>query len=93
MQSIFRTFTKYFHISLKRDVICNNIIFAQASRHAIVHSLGVADRRFIRQINNATPRDIKLTLKEKDSINYNIEELETVRLSMLKFVNTLCVKP
>lgn len=53
----------------------NNIIIAQASRHLIVHSSGIADEKFFRQIQNADPRDIKMkqlkvkNLKPRKALN------------------------
>ena len=54
-----KTYKKYLDIEIKKDSICNTIILAQCSRHAIVHSSGFADQKFINQINPARPRDIK----------------------------------
>lgn len=40
MNSIIRTYKNYLDIDIERNSICNTIVLAQSSRHAIVHSLG-----------------------------------------------------
>ncbi|AFL79725.1 hypothetical protein Aeqsu_0201 [Aequorivita sublithincola DSM 14238] len=90
MNSIMKTYKKYLNIEIKKDSICNTIILAQCSRHAIVHSLGFADQKFINQINPARPRDIKLQIEPNEKIQYSSSELQFVKYAMQEFVSKLC---
>ena len=65
---------------------------AQASRHAIVHSLGMSDERFLKQIHDAEPRDIKHHFTKDQEITFSSSELEFVKLSMQEFISELCQK-
>lgn len=89
MQSTAKVFKSYLDIEVNKDSKCNTIILAQASRHAIVHSLGVADEKFINQISAAKPRDIKHEFNTGQQINYSETELEFVKLSMQVFITDL----
>lgn len=90
MNSILKTFKKYLEIDIARNSICNTIILAQCSRHAIVHSLGKADQKFINQINPAKPRDIKHIFSLDEKIQFTSSELQFVKFAMLEFVSSLC---
>lgn len=90
MNSIMKTYKKYLDIEIKKDSICNTIILAQCSRHAIVHSLGFADQKFTNQINPARPRDIKPQIELNEKIQYSASELQFVKYAMEEFVSNLC---
>lgn len=92
MMSTVKTFKKYLDIDIDKSSICNTIILAQSSRHALVHSLGIADSKFISQITAAKPRDIKHTFIPGERIQYSSSELEYVKLAMLTFVTNLFAK-
>jgi hypothetical protein len=89
MQSICKAYKTYFDITIDKDQKCNTIILAQASRHAIVHALGKADEKFLRQISDAKPRDIKQNFSSNEDIKFSASELEFVKLAMLVFVQEL----
>lgn len=89
MQSICKAFKNYFNIIIDKDQKCNTIILAQASRHAIVHALSKADEKFLRQISEAKPRDLKQEFTINEDIKYSASELEFVKLAMLIFVQEL----
>ena len=71
MQSIGRAFGQYFKVEVPRDAIVNDIVVAQACRHAIVHAGGAVDRKMLRQLRDAQPRTLKpkLTLGERLSFS------------------------
>lgn len=75
MQSMNRAFRQYLGFSLPLDSTLNNIIFAQAARHSIVHSLANADDKFINQIRNVIPREIQPNIKRKDIIKMTSDEI------------------
>jgi hypothetical protein len=89
MQSICKAYKAYFNIVIDKDQKCNTIILAQASRHAIVHALGKADDKFLRQVSDANPRDIKQSFIPNEDIKFSASELEFVKLAMLVFVQEL----
>jgi len=90
MLSTIKTYKKYLEIDIKKTSICNTIILAQSSRHAIVHSLGRADNKFIQQTTSATPRDIKHTFTLDEKIQFSSTELEFVKMAMQQFISDLC---
>lgn len=92
MNSIMKTYKKYLDIEITKDSICNTIILAQCARHAIVHSLGFADQKFINQTDPARPRDIKLKIEVDQKIQFSSSELEFVKYAMQEFVSNLCDK-
>jgi len=92
MQSIVRAFKSYLEIDIDRDNNINNIIFSQACRHVIVHSLSKADIKFIKQVQSATSRDLKTAIIENEEIIYSPEELGIVKNSMIHFIEEVCQK-
>ena len=92
MNSILKTFKKYLDIEIEKNSICNTIILAQSSRHAIVHSLGRADQKFINQTNSSKPRDIKQNFELDEKIQFTDSELGFVKYAMQEFVSNLCEK-
>ena len=90
MLSTIKTYKKYLDIDIEKTSICNTIILAQSSRHAIVHSLGRADKKFILQTTSATPRDIKHTFTLDEKIQFSSTELEFVKMAMQQFISDLC---
>jgi hypothetical protein len=90
MQSTIKAYKKYLDIEVKKDTICNTIILAQSSRHALVHSLGYADEKFINNTNSNKPRDIKHEFTLNQRIQFSSSELEFVKFAMQVFVTNLC---
>lgn len=66
MQSICREFQTYFNVKIEKNDIVDNIILAQASRHAIVHSLSIADEKFMNQISQSQTRTLKRNISLND---------------------------
>jgi hypothetical protein len=89
MQSIGRAFQKYFGLALPRDAVVNDIITSQACRHAIVHSAGVADRRMVSQLRNATPRTIKQSIATGEHISFAPAEIKAAAEAMLLYLGRL----
>lgn len=90
MQSIHRAFKDYVDITLNRDEVVNDIIVSQACRHVIVHSGGIADARFMRQIKAANPRRLKPEVKEKEPLKFSPDELASLADTMSVYVDRLC---
>jgi len=85
MRSVNRTFIKYFDYNHPRDETTNNIVFAQASRHIIVHGGGRITDRFGKQIRSASPRTLKLDVPAQGSIQYSPAEIRLTGESMLAY--------
>jgi hypothetical protein len=92
MNSILKTYKKYLNVEINKNSICNTIILAQCSRHAIVHSLGKADQKFINQTEPSRPRDIKQKFELDEKIQFTSSELEFVKYAMQEFISNLCEK-
>lgn len=90
MSSTIKTYKKYLGFEIVRNSTVNTISLAQSSRHAIVHSLSIADQKFISQIH--TPRDIKRNITLNEKIQFTSSELEYVKLAMQNFISELCSK-
>ncbi len=89
MQSICREFQSYFGIKVDKDKIVDNIILAQAARHAIVHSLSIADEKFITQISYTNRRSIKLSIKLNDELKFSTSEIEEIMNNMREFLSII----
>lgn len=89
MQSTVREFKNYLCIDIQKNEIVDNIILAQASRHSIVHSLGIADEKFINQIAKTNKRTLKTNISLNDEIVYSTVEIEEVILNLKIFIDTL----
>lgn len=89
MQSIHRTFKKYFRVEMQRDELVNDIIAAQAARHCIVHSGAVVDERMLKQLANAKPRKIKVELRARQALQFSPEEIELVSTQMATYLKRL----
>lgn len=92
MQSIVRTFERYVDVSLSKDETANDIIVGQASRHVIVHAGATVDHKMMLQVAKATPRTLKLDLKEGMPLQFSVNELRTLGNAMVRFVAGLEVK-
>lgn len=92
MQAISRAFKSYLGVTIKKDTCVNNIILAQACRHVIVHAGGVTNDRLIRQVANATPRNLKTSITKGDHIHFSPEELEILSKNMEMYVQSLASK-
>ena len=92
MKSTSRSFKSFLDIDLEKDRHVNNIIVGQAARHAIVHASGLADEKFIKQIEGASPRDIKTKVNIGQPIQFTTEEIETIQASMTAYIDDLIGK-
>jgi len=89
MQSIARTFQEYFSILIEKNQNTNNIILAQAFRHAIVHSGSKVDRKLVNQVSKAIPRTVKLDIELESEILFNQEEISLISESMKQYLEDL----
>ncbi len=89
MQSIVRAFKDYVSISLEKTEEVNELILALSCRHAIVHTGGVADTRFMRQIADATPRGIKPDVVLNQTIQFSDTEVLEIAQSMLAYIEII----
>lgn len=92
MQAISRAFKTYLGVSIDKDKCINNIILAQACRHVIVHAGGAVNDRLIRQIANASPRELKTKMTRGEHVQFSPDEVEIVSRSMETYVRLLAHK-
>ena len=86
MRSIRDTFKEYAQIDIDWDNTVNNIIFAQAARHCIVHNSGIADTKFRNQIKIAKQRTIKTEFNSEEVV-FKKEEVKELKKEILNFFN------
>jgi hypothetical protein len=89
MQSTVRSFRKWLGYAPARDHVTNDVILGQAARHAIVHSEGVADDRFIGQVRNAAPRTLKPAVQLGEPLVFSAEEICALATSMTSYLTDL----
>jgi hypothetical protein len=89
MQSTLREFESYFGFRTEKTEDLDNVIFGQAARHAVVHSLSIADDKFINQVSDAKLRTIKKEISQNDDLKFTIEELEQLAYSCKRFFREL----
>lgn len=89
MKSIGRAFREHFAIEIPKDRSVNNIIFAQACRHIIVHDAAKVNDRFLKQIAGAIPRDINSVPAVGETIQFDTNEIDLVAESMLLYFSDL----
>lgn len=58
----------------------------------IVHAGGTVNDRLMRQVANATPREIKLAITRGEHIEFQPEEVELISRSMEAYVKGLVIK-
>lgn len=92
MPSTVRTYKKFLDIEITIDSVYNTIVLAQEARHAIVHTLGFVNEKFIKQAEAAKPRDIKQAFALNDKVAFSQSELQYVKMAMQTFVSNLCSK-
>ncbi len=92
MASTIKTYCKYLNLEIIKNSTVNNISLAQCCRHTIVHSLSIADQKFISQTQMLTPRDIKRNMTLDEKIFFSSSELQFVKLAMQTFISDLCDK-
>lgn len=90
MQSATRAFESYFGVRpYPRGRDLNDLIVAQACRHAIVHAGAIVDTRLTNQIRDATDRTIQSELLPGSRIQFSRDEVKSVARSMQGFVRHL----
>jgi len=92
MQSIARTFKKYFEVDMAKTPTGNEVIVGQACRHVIVHTGGVVDDRLVRQVSGAAPRVVKPKLSVGEVLQFSPEEVELVAKAMGSYIGDLSRK-
>ncbi|WP_341842213.1 CHC2 zinc finger domain-containing protein [Chitinophaga caseinilytica] len=89
MQSTLREFQNYFDVSCPPEKLVHDIILAQASRHAIVHSLSIADEKFISQVNFAKKRTLLKEIELNSELKFAEADIMSIEESMLGFIHHL----
>ncbi len=89
MKSISRSFSEYVGVKINKDNNVNNIILGQACRHSIVHAGARIDKKLIRQVTDATPRELKPELTESEQIEFGPDEINILSESMKTYLNEL----
>lgn len=92
MRATHRAFKTYLDVTVDRDRQVNNIILAQACRHAIVHAGGQVTDRTIRQLASALPRDVKTDLEVGIPLQFEPEEVEFIANEMQLYIESLASK-
>jgi hypothetical protein len=92
MQSIGRAFSAHFGIAVERTPATNDIILGQAARHMIVHNMAIVDGRMLKQVTAATPRTLKADIALGQTITFTRDEIETLGVRMLEYVDVLAMK-
>jgi len=89
MQSTTRAFEELTGFKVDKDPVVHDIIAAQASRHAIVHTGEMASLRTGRQLASAYPRAIKPHLIAGERIVFSVEEILAVANAMETYLERL----
>jgi len=89
MQSIAKAFNDYLEFEPAKSKDVNNIILAQACRHALVHSGGIVKDKIIKQVSNATPREVKQNLALNQRLLFTTDEIRTIGTSMTNCLDNL----
>ncbi len=89
MGATVRAFSTYTVLEPRRGETMNNIIAAQACRHAIVHAGGRVTEKTVRQLARVQPRTLKPSLVVGEPIAFSLAEVETVKSEMLRFIEQL----
>lgn len=89
MGATVRAFTTYTDLKPLRDEVMNNIITAQACRHAIVHAGGRVSDKSARQVSKALPRTFRQSLVSGEQIALSLAELDAIKSDMLIFIERL----
>lgn len=89
MGATVRAFTTYTSLEPQRGETMNNIIVAQACRHTIVHAGGRVSEKTTRQVSKANPRTLRPTLAKGEQLSFQLSEVESVKLDMLRFIEEL----
>jgi hypothetical protein len=71
MKSISRIFEECHEIFIPKDNRVNDLILAQAARHAIVHEGGKVNKRMLGQLSTASPRALKVSLSLGEQIQFS----------------------
>ncbi len=89
MQSIARAFKDNLLVTIPRTQNVDEIILAQACRHAIVHNGGQTDEKLIRQVKAANRRTLKPKILAGDSLQFTVNEVSKVAGFMEGYLDEL----
>ena len=89
MGSVRRNCLKFLHYEPQRTEDVNDIICGQAARHIVVHSGGVINNKFLRQISDAIPRKLKPNMPQSGEIEFAPEEIVHLAASMERYLEQL----
>lgn len=89
MKSIARAFADFLVHEIPRSPRGNDIIVAQACRHAIVHNSATIDEKLVRQISSAVPRNVFAVLIVGRPIEATDQDIRTIGSSMVDYLHAL----
>lgn len=89
MGATVRAFTTYTNLTPERNVVMNNIIAAQACRHAIVHAGGRVGEKTVRQVSKNFPRTFRPVLSNGEQLSFSLSEINALKSDMLNFIEAL----
>lgn len=91
MKSMSRAFKEMLGIEVPRTPFVNDIVVAQACRHAIVHNGGIVDAKLHKQVQGAVPRRLNPGLQLGATIAFTDEEVLSAANSMECHLEALVV--
>jgi hypothetical protein len=90
MQSIGRAFNEYVEVGeIPQSEGVNNIIAAQAYRHAIIHNGGMVSTKTVGQMKLAVPRKIKTKVVTGEPIQFDEAEILVIRKAMQAYFDDM----
>jgi len=93
MKSINRAFAVVLGREIRRESHVNDIILAQASRHALVHADGNVDGKMLNQLRDASPRTLKPQLDLGVPLSFSPEEIEQAGEAMATYLASVAASP
>lgn len=89
MQSIAKAFEAHLGVRIERTSDVNDLVLGQAARHVIVHNAGIVDKRMVRQLRSAQPRELRNQLEIGESLRFKSDEIELLSERMDAYLSDL----
>ena len=71
------------------DEVTNDVTVQLALRHALVHNVGMVNRKYVRQVEESHPRTFRRRIELGEIINFHTDEIHPVGATMIKYVQHL----
>jgi hypothetical protein len=89
IEGALQAFKDFLGVEIESDQHVHNVILALASRHVIVHSLGVTDQKFLSLLDHAPNRSVKRLLGFEYPLFFEPAEIHSIQQSMDVVLSTL----